>query len=243
MKRMVVIIMTVMCVPALMDVTSGNRGRGCQAQTGRRQCPVVTVSCPDMVDTGAAPLQFVATVSNSEGLQLTYNWTVSAGTIADGQGSPTISIDTTGLGSGQSITATVEVGGLPPDCLQASSCTFVIQGAAPQPMKFDEYGKLNFNDENKRLREPKGLIEQLQSKPYLWVYFIIYRNPCDTEKMLKQRGETIRGLLDRSGIEPGRIIVKEGGVRSSSLLTEVYLALPQAVAPMPTPSGPARCKR
>ncbi len=49
------------------------------------------------------------------GATWTYNWSVSAGTITSGQGTSTITVDTTGLG-GQSVTATVSIGGADPSC-------------------------------------------------------------------------------------------------------------------------------
>lgn len=51
---------------------------------------------------------------------ITYNWAISTGTIVEGQGTSRININTAGL-KGQTITATVEVGGVDPTCPSTSS--------------------------------------------------------------------------------------------------------------------------
>ena len=78
-------------------------------------CPVVSVSCLADVEPNA-PITFTASVSGgAPGASWTYNWSVSAGTISSGQGTSTITVDTAGLG-GQSVTATVSIGGTDPSC-------------------------------------------------------------------------------------------------------------------------------
>src|SRR5882762_8474544 len=80
---------------------------GCKAP-----CPAVSVSCPSSVDPGSA-ITFSSSLSSSA--NVTYNWSVSAGTISSGQGTSSSTVDAAGLG-GQTVTATVEVGGLDPAC-------------------------------------------------------------------------------------------------------------------------------
>ena len=82
-------------------------------------CPSISVSCPGSVAQGT-PITFTTNFSGNEAV--TYNWSVSAGTITMGQGTSTITVDTSGLG-GQTVTATVELGGLNPSCSRAASCT------------------------------------------------------------------------------------------------------------------------
>ena len=75
-------------------------------------CPTVSVSCPSDVDL-ASPITFTAAVNGDA--NVTYNWSVSAGTITGGQGTSSITVSSDGLG-GQTVTATVELGGLDPSC-------------------------------------------------------------------------------------------------------------------------------
>jgi hypothetical protein len=111
----------------------------------------VRVDCPSGITEAGTPITFTASVSGgAPGVTATYNWSVSAGTITGGQGTPSITVDTKGLG-GQSITATVQVGGYPPECQTTASCTAQV-GITAICRKFDEYGNIAFNDEKARLR-------------------------------------------------------------------------------------------
>src|SRR6266566_2277311 len=102
----------------------------------RPPCPTVSVSCPSDVELGS-PITFSASVSS--GMTVTYNWSVSAGAISSGQGTSSITVDTAGLG-GQTVTATVELGGLDPSCSRTASCTTSVKAALAPAVKFDEYG-------------------------------------------------------------------------------------------------------
>jgi hypothetical protein len=70
--------------------------------------PVVSMECP-----GSGPVAgsyVTVTAHSSESGKLAFVWTVSAGKIQKGDGTPTITIDTTGL-AGQTILVTAEVTG------------------------------------------------------------------------------------------------------------------------------------
>src|SRR5205823_13125607 len=99
----------------------------------------------------------------------TYNWTVSAGTITSGQGTTSITVDTKGLG-GQTVTATVEVGGVEPTCTnRTASCSSRVRPRPKPAIKFDEYGNIRFNDEKARL---DNFAIQLQNEPTAQGYII-----------------------------------------------------------------------
>ena len=101
-------------------------------------CPTVTVSCPDSVRAGEK-LTFTAGVSGGDAdVQPTYNWTVSAGTISSGQGTATIAVETNGTG-GQTITATVDVGGFSRECSTSHSCTTSVGEKDVPAKKSGEY--------------------------------------------------------------------------------------------------------
>ena len=124
----------------------------------RIPCPTVSVSCPSDVDLGS-PINFSASVSS--GANVTYNWSVSAGTISSGQGTSSITVDTAGLG-GQTVTATVELSGLDSACSRTASCSTSVRTPPADCRKFDEYADLRFNDEKARL---DNLAIQLQQEP------------------------------------------------------------------------------
>src|ERR1700682_4149877 len=110
-------------------------------------CPNVTVSCPDAASENA-PATFTATISGgSPGITPAYNWTISAGRIISGQGTPSITVDTTGM-AGQTIRASLDVGGYGMRCPASCATSIPIMN---KPRKFDEYYDIARNDEKARL--------------------------------------------------------------------------------------------
>src|SRR4051812_29245282 len=89
------------------------------------QCPSIIVSCSDTEEYEGA-LTFTAKVESIESkVKLNYKWTISAGTITEGQGTASIKVDTNGVRSGGT-TATVEVEGLDSSCKNMASCSTAI---------------------------------------------------------------------------------------------------------------------
>jgi hypothetical protein len=193
-------------------------------------CPTVTVTCADMVDEGA-PATFTANFSQgTPTVSETYNWTVSAGTITSGQGTSSITVDTKGLG-GQSVTATVEVGGVDPSCNRTASCTTPVRPAAYPARKFDEYGNIRFNDEKARL---DNYAIQLQNEPTSTGYIIGY-GTCGSEGL--NRANRARDyLVNTRGIDGGRIVVVDGYCMPE-LKVELWIVPSGATAPAAETSG------
>lgn len=113
-----------------VSVTDGNGGKveaaltvttvdasGCEPPPPR--CPVVKVTCPEEMDK-SKPFVFSVLI---EGKGMTYHWKLNAGTIVKGQNGREIEAMTPGPNGVDSITATVEVGGLDPACQITGSCT------------------------------------------------------------------------------------------------------------------------
>jgi len=92
---------------------------------GESPCPTVSVAC--QADIGSKQtLTFIATVSGGFPIDTVpiYQWSLSAGKVISGQGTSTIGVDVSEL-AGQSVTATVSIGGYDPRCKEISvaSCT------------------------------------------------------------------------------------------------------------------------
>ena len=184
-------------------------------------CPTVSVSCPADVDLGA-PITFTASIGGD--MNVTYNWTVSAGTISSGQGTSSITVDTAGLG-GQSVTATVELGGLDPSCSRTASCTTSVKAPNPPAVKFDEYGNIKFNDEKARL---DNYAIQLQNQPGSQGYIIAYGS-CEGEA--QARADRAKDyLVNTRGIEAARLVTIDGGCMSE-LKVELWVVPTGATAP------------
>ena len=184
-------------------------------------CPTVSVSCPADVDIGS-PITFSA--SGAGDMNVTYNWSVSAGTISGGQGTSSITVDTAGLG-GQTVTATVELGGLDPSCAKTASCSTQVKPEKPVAVKFDEYGNIKFNDEKARL---DNYAIQLQNQPGSQGYIIAYGS-CEGEA--QARADRAKDyLVNTRGIDAGRLVTIDGGCRSD-LLVQLWIVPTGADAP------------
>ncbi len=86
-------------------------------------CPTLSVTGVEEITAGETA-EFTANVSGGTSAEITYNWTVSQGEIVEGQGTPTIRVETTDEMTG-TVEATVEIGGegLCPDCTRTASAT------------------------------------------------------------------------------------------------------------------------
>ena len=95
-------------------------------QTQIQDCPRISVSCPDEVRVGNAPIRFQASATGAKpGSEISYNWSVSKGTISRGQGTAVIEVEVTGTDL-EGLTATVEVNGFDPNCARVASCSVAI---------------------------------------------------------------------------------------------------------------------
>jgi hypothetical protein len=194
-------------------------------------CPTVSVSCPSDVGPNE-PITFTASVAQGPpGATWTYNWSVSAGTISSGQGTSTITVDTANL-AGQSVTATVSIGGADPSCTgTTASCTTNVRTPPAVARKFDEYGNIRFNDEKARL---DNFAIQLQNEPTATGTIIVYGS-CAGEG--QQRADRAKDyLVNTRGIEAGRITTVDGGCRSE-LKVELWIVPSGAAAPTVDTTG------
>lgn len=227
---------------ASVEVNDGNQGKASGSTTVTvadctdcvkppPPCPSVSVSCPTDVDPGQ-PITFTASVSQGDpNATYTYNWSVSAGTISSGQGTSTITVDTNGL-AGQSVTASVTIGGADPSCTgTTNSCTTGVKPPKPVAQKFDEYGNIRFNDEKARL---DNYAIQLQNQPGSTGTIVVF-GTCAGEG--QQRGDRAKDyLVNTRGIEAGRITVVDGGC-SSELKVQLWIVPSGADAPTIDTSG------
>jgi hypothetical protein len=189
-------------------------------------CPNVTVSCPDAASENA-PTTFTATISGgSPGITPTYNWTISAGKIISGQGTPSITVDTTGM-AGQTIRANLDVGGYGMRC--PASCATSVP-IVNKPQKFDEYYDIARNDEKARL---DNYAIQLQSEPGSQAYVLVYPSRKASAAQAQARAQRIKDYLVNSrGIDSQRVVITSGQPREDWLF-ELWV-VPEGAKP-PTP--------
>lgn len=173
------------------------------------RCPTITVSnvSPDPFSS----LKFKADVSGLEPpAKLTFKWSVSTGEIISGQDSDVITVDlkrTTRRG----LTVTVEVNGIPTGCPDEASESFlVIDG--PVAIKKEEYGRISFRDEKKRLLR---FANELRKYPRAIAYIISYIDRRVSAGKALWRARRARRYLIKSGLHPSRITIINGGYREA----------------------------
>lgn len=223
---------------AFIDIETGTNDGECQAFTSttvvvkpcpppRPVCPNVEIICPTNIVIDQ-PLTFSSNVTGgTPGVAQTYNWTVSAGTIIEGQGTPTIKVDTTGL-AGQTVKATLSMGGYTMDC--SASCAVSIPIPEAKCRKFDEFPDISRNDEKARL-DNYGI--ELQNDPTSTAYVVVYpgRNgkPGDVQRHTTR---IVDYLVNSRGIDARRIVTLVGGARDE-LMVELWICPQGATPPNP----------
>lgn len=191
-----------------------------------RECPALSVSCPEMIS-GGTPVTFTANVGGPAELTPTYKWTVSAGTITSGQGTSSITVDTAGVDN--SLTATVEVGGLPESCRNSASCSAGIFRC--RLTKIDEYGNISFNDEKARL---DNFAIELLNDPTAVGYLVGYGGRRSRRGEALERLERAkRYLVAVRAVPADRLVTSDGGYREE---VTVELWAPPAGAALPVAS-------
>jgi hypothetical protein len=191
-------------------------------------CPAIHVVCPDSIAPGKQ-LTFSSRLTGGvpANANAVYNWTVSAGTIISGQGTDTIKVDATNTG-GQSVTATLSVGGYNVDC--TASCTLIPELPAPASRKFDEFPDITRNDEKARL---DNFMIELQNEPGAMGYVIVY--PGRTSKRSEVQDHftrVVEYLVHSRQLDKSRIVTLEGPKRDQ-LFVELWIAPRGATPPNP----------
>lgn len=189
-------------------------------------CPNIYISCPDRVELGK-PVTFTSSLTGGSGnLAPLFNWTISGGRIIEGQGTGSIKVDTTGL-AGQTLRATLSMGGYPLDCSASCAISF------PAPLKsrkFDEFGEIARNDEKARL---DNFAIDLQNDPTSTAYVIIYPGRGYRSGQLQaQRSQIVDYLVNSRGLDAGRIITIVGPARDS-MMVELWVHQQGATPPAP----------
>ncbi len=219
-------------VPCLIGVLLLAMAMNASGQDADAGCPVVKVSCPDSVQVGA-DLTFTADVSGGPSdITPTFNWAVSAGSIKSGQGTSTIEVDTTGIG-GQTVTATVDVGGFARECSTSSSCTTSVEEKAAPAVKFGEYVTRDLSANREKLDQ---FVLALQNDPEAQGYIIAYggktSGPDDAQKAADN---ATNYTMNTRKMDGARTLSGVGGYREEPAI-ELWIAPPGGAPPMAIPT-------
>jgi len=168
-------------------------------------CPTVSTTCPTEVDPNSTAVFTASFTQGTPTISETYNWKVSAGTITSGQGTSAITVSTAGLG-GQTVTATVEVGGIDPACNRTASCSTPVRPPIIEHEHFDEYGNIRFDDEKARL---DNFAIQVQNEPGFTAYIVGYGS-CAQEGIARaNRAKSY--MVNKRRSDASRVVTVDGG--------------------------------
>ena len=172
-------------------------------------CPTVSIAPHDELIKAGVNAIFTAKIGGIEAKNIVYKWTISVGTIIEGQSTSAIKVDTLGL-DGQSITATVKIEGFPVGCQNNESGTAnVLFLCCKDPMKIDEYGKISFRKEKIKLNV---VAIALNKEKEIRASFIFYVSKKNRNLALKIRQANIlKYLTVKHKISKGRIEFVDGG--------------------------------
>jgi hypothetical protein len=202
-------------------------------------CPYpVNVSAPSVVNDGDV-ITFTADVAYSGSSALNYTWTVSPASarIMSGAGTPTIMVDTTGLGK-QRVSAilVVDDGSGERTCRQTAQANTNIIPLPPPIVKqkcYDCFPFTAFDDTKARL---DNLAIELQNAPSSQGYIIAYAGrdsrAGQADRLIKRAKDY---MVKQRGIDASRISVINGGYRDTDYF-ELWVVPQGAEPPQPTPA-------
>jgi hypothetical protein len=221
----------------IVDVVAGKRHCICLSYTKRvitRPCPYpVNVSAPTSVAEGDL-ITFSSDVSYNGSSALNYTWTISpAGAkIVRGSGTPTITVDTSGLG-GQPVSAIIVVddGSGDRSCRQsARATTDVIK--PPEAVIFDRVPPVTYDDLKARL---DNLAIELQNTPNAQGYIFVYTAPSSRPGQYERLSKRVSDYLtQKRQIDSSRLVILNGGNRDTDFY-EFWIVPQGARPPQATP--------
>jgi hypothetical protein len=191
------------------------------------ECPSLSVSGPAGVTLPGDAMTFTANVVGGTQQSVTYNWSVTAGTIESGQGTPSITVRTDQSMADGNVTATVNVGGLDPDCNCPSEASETAPVGRIDHVLVDEFGPLSNDDVRSRL---DTFFAELSNNPNNQGYIINY----GTDREIAQLERLITNHINLRQFPRERITLVNGGPSpDGERRTKLYRIPPGAENPAP----------
>jgi len=188
-------------------------------------CPTLTVTGPSGEVKAGDVLTFTANLSGGS-TDFTYDWTVTQGTIIEGQGTPSIRVQTDANLAGQNVTATVNVTSV--TCTECSRSESVTVGlpAVPEAVLFTTVGNVPAD-------ELRGILDNffidLQNDPTSQGYII----NSGTDREVARRETLIRNHINFRKFDASRITFVRGADTGEGIQTRMYRVPAGALPPTP----------
>ena len=191
-------------------------------------CPTIEIVCPTNIGIDQ-PLTFTSRYTGgTPSIRPAYNWTVSEGTIIEGQGTNTIKVNTTGL-AGHTIRASLAMDGY-----GTLTCSADCGVSIPVPRivsrRFDEFPDIQRNDEKARL---DNFVIELQNDPTATAYVVIYPGRGSKRGDVQHHASRIvEYMVNSRGVDQHRIVTLVGSARNE-LFVELWITPRGATPPNP----------
>lgn len=158
-----------------------------------------------------------------------FSWSVSSGTILNGQGTRNITVDSTGSGNDRQIVADLLIAGYSYECNVRSTATVQVAGL---PQKVDEFGDLPEVDEAGKLN---SIVNYLAQGTPDRVYIIGYAGRNNVRGYAADVLRRMRAFLQKAAAPMDKVIAMDGGFREQPGY-EIWIAPMGSDAPRATPT-------
>ena len=188
-------------------------------------CPPISVTGPSAIPQPGEEIQFIVDTGEAgKKYNLKYRWSTSIGEILSGQGTSSIKIK---WPAGVSLTATVEIAGLPDGCRTTASETGIGCEGLPIPVMIDEFGKLPRGSVRTKLDK---FFAELNNNPGNQAYIILY----GTNKEIAAQERLLVSFTRFRHFDRSRLTSVRGGTHESGkIFTKLYRIPPGAYNPHP----------
>jgi hypothetical protein len=199
-------------------------------QEAASPCPQMQIQSPARTVREGQPVTFSARITGGDkAVTPSILWNLSSGLIQDGQGTPRVTVDSTGAGMYREIVAELWLGGYAPEC-QLQSAPFRV-AVVPPAAKFVEFAELSVDEENERIAA--AVSAALQSNDRLQV--IGYAGRKSERTFISTSLRRMREQIVKGGMQPNRFGVADGGFREEPFF-EIWIIPDGAEPPRPTPT-------
>jgi hypothetical protein len=196
--------------------------------TRAQNCPDISV-VPYSEEVSAGDTMMFTVFTKVLEYNVTYKWSVSAGTILSGQGTARIMVDTREIG-GEFVTATVELAGLPAKCSSTASASAEVIPAAQLVVT----GSFTNVQELKNAVQKFIAATDFKDEANTGTCFVyLYKTDKTTESTLEVYKKAIISAFEYNKILPSQYKIGDGGVKSLAAY-EFYLMGAGAKDPGPS---------
>lgn len=167
-------------------------------------CPTIRVLAPTPIILAGEIMNFsVGFENNVEASNLKFVWTVSVGTIIEGQNTPTIKVITTSDTQGITVTAKVEIQGLPEGCNNQALQVIDIVSPPVCRCTVDEYEKIPWREEMARL---ENFAIEILSAPEYRAFILLSVKKEENARQVRRHIRKMARFLESCKVKKERLI-------------------------------------